>query len=119
MAPRLPWLGDRDGIERELTEAELGALKALWAADPSLPEDFGRWPEVSWFRLLMETAAWNRLADRLRTERGCSEERAGRDAAAALGLNYETLEARARLPNTVRTANGTRPRSSPQSRTGP
>ena len=113
MAPREPWAGDREAIERELRESELEALRALWAADPSLPDEFEHWPEVSWFRLTMETAAWNRRAARVQRERGCSWERAGRDAAAALGLSYETLEARGRLhANIVRTANSARLRSS-------
>src|SRR6266853_3407657 len=90
MTPRLPWVGDRRGIEAALSEVERVGLKALWVDLGFSLSEWLRWPLVPPFRKLMETVAWMRLAADLRRTRGSLD--AELTAAKALGLLWDTVE---------------------------
>lgn len=80
-------------IEAQLTDAELGVLASLCA---SIPAPVGLWTELPVTRAFVVLAA-ERLAARIRDERGCTLTLARRLAASCLGERADSIERLRRL----------------------
>ena len=98
--PRLDSYGDRERIERLLSDTEIAVLRMLCAAAGVDVDDWTRSPQLAPPWALLATM---RLAERRNGTQRLGRQRAVRQAAAALGIDPETLATwRKRWPAAVR-----------------